>query len=77
MPNTKRLTEGEGGEGEGGEGGGKTILNCNTTKLLKKLDTTKLLKKLDSKFLSRYINIHNPDYPTTVVVRPYLSNIHS
>ena len=30
MPNTKKLTEGEGGEGEGGEGGGgKTILNYN------------------------------------------------
>ena len=43
MSNAKKLTE-----GGGGGGGGKNILNCNTTKLLKKLDnTTKLLKKLD------------------------------
>ena len=47
MPNTKQLTEGEEGGEEGG--GGKTILNYNTTKLLKKLDnTTKLSKKLDN-----------------------------
>ena len=40
MSNMKKLTEGE-GEGEGGGGGeegGESILNCNTTKLLKKLD---------------------------------------
>ena len=35
MSNMKKLTEGEGGGGEEG----KSILNYNTTKLLKKLDT--------------------------------------
>ena len=39
MSKIKKLTEGGGGGGEGGEGGGgEKILNCNTTKLLKKLD---------------------------------------
>ena len=39
MSNMKKLTEGEGGGGEGGGGeGGQSILNYNTTKLLKKLD---------------------------------------
>ena len=39
MSNMKKLTEGEGeGGGGGGEEGGESILNCNTTKLLKKLD---------------------------------------
>ena len=37
MSNMKKLTEGEGGGG-GGEEAGESILNCNTTKLLKKLD---------------------------------------
>ena len=36
MSNMKKLTEG--GGGGGGEEGGESILNCNTTKLLKKLD---------------------------------------
>ena len=40
MSNVKKLTEGEGeGGGGGGEGGnGEKFLNCNPTKLLKKLD---------------------------------------
>ena len=43
MSNVKKLTEGgEGGEGGGGGGGGgnggEKYLNCNPTKLLKKLD---------------------------------------
>ena len=43
MSNMKKLTEGEGGEGEG-EGGGQSVLNYNTTKLLKKLDSLKIKK---------------------------------
>lgn len=40
----KKLTEGEeeGGRGEGEEGEGGKNLNCNTTKLLKKLDNKHL-----------------------------------
>ena len=41
MSKSKKLTEGgEGGEGGGGGGGGngENFLNCNPTKLLKKLD---------------------------------------
>ncbi len=37
MSNSKILTEGEEEEEEGG-GGGEKFLNCNPTKLLKKLD---------------------------------------
>jgi hypothetical protein len=42
MSKSKKLTEGgEGGGGGGGGGGGngENFLNCNPTKLLKKLDT--------------------------------------
>ena len=38
MSKSKKLTEGGGGGGGGGGGEGKSILNYNTTKLLKKLD---------------------------------------
>ncbi len=42
MSKVKKLTEGGGGGGGGEGGNGEKFLNCNPTKLLKKLDTTKL-----------------------------------
>ncbi len=47
MSKSKKLTEGGEGEGEGeggggGGNGGEKFLNCNPTKLLKKLDTASL-----------------------------------